>query len=409
MATYDIKEQVWDIDCTTGTDITEYLLTQFTYTSNPELVTKLSFDGNPTLEKIPQGAFKTLTGLEELSIADCSITDVHKDSFTNLFSLRTLSLANNPIQALDEDTFRRNCTNLHELDLSQNNLITVPQNLFENLAELTALHMHHTLLGGNLPVNLFSSMPKLEQLELQHGHLGSIKVGTFDGLTELTALEIDHNWLSSIDDYVFKDCQKIENLYLHNNNLTTLTDKTLYGLPKVEFLALRHNLLNSDHVSARAFGGMESVKVLLLDHNSLVKVHPYLFEDQVALKSLDISYNAITGISRHAFHGGMAATVTRISIRNNHIDILPQDTFHDLGILNVLEMQFNNLMSLPPKIFLTIRTLKALFVDNVPGLSSRHYCNLAGDVKVYVDGVEQDQTDRACMCGEYENHACPSR
>jgi Leucine-rich repeat (LRR) protein len=399
----------WSIDCTSGTDITEELLREFSYTSSPELVTELSFAGNPTLKGIPRHAFKTLTGLKELSLAGCGIEQVDKESFTSAASLETLDLSNNPILSLHEDTFRLDCTNLVDLDLSNNNLTEVPEKLFEGLTKMTGLHMHHTLLTGAMPAEIFSSLGNLETLELQHSRLTSISAGTFAGLTELKDLELDHNWLGDIADNNFKDSQKLENMYLHSNRLTTLTAQTFYGLGNVKFLSLRDNWLNSDHVSARAFGGMKSITVLLLDHNSLVKVHPYLFEDQVTLKSLDISYNVVTGISRHAFHGGMATTIERINIRNNRIDVMPQDTFHGLDILSVLDMQANNLMSLPPKTFLTVSKLKALFIDAVPGLSTRHYCNLAGDVKVYIDGMEQDQTDRACMCGEYENHACPSR
>eukprot|EP00935_MAST-01C_sp_MAST-1C-sp1_P002871 g2871.t1 len=259
----------------------------------------------------------------------------------------------------------------------------------------------------SLPPEVFSTSPSLYTIEMQHGRLLRLEAGTFDGLTSLVQLEIDHNRLTQLDDLLFKDCSSVEDLYLHYNKLTTLTAKTMQGLSAVKYLSLGYNRLDSAQVSAQAFTDLTSAQVMMFDHNLMKVLHPYLFVKQQALKSVDFSFNAIHAVHRHAFHGDVANSLMNLVLSNNEVDVLAQDTFHGLGSVILIDIQNNRLTSLTPEAFSGSPNLQALFLDAVPGLGTRHYCPLSGNVKVYINSLEQDQTDRACMCKDYENHACP--
>ncbi|XP_076101991.1 slit homolog 2 protein-like isoform X2 [Mytilus galloprovincialis] len=101
-------------------------------------------------------------------------------------------------------------TNLRRLDLSNNLLVTLPENIFSNCTQLTALILSYNHLECMADTTL-SSLKRLRVLSLHGNNFSTIPYGAFKDLISLTHLALGGNpfycdcnlkWLS---DYIKKD------------------------------------------------------------------------------------------------------------------------------------------------------------------------------------------------------------
>ncbi|XP_056004929.1 slit homolog 2 protein-like isoform X2 [Ostrea edulis] len=101
-------------------------------------------------------------------------------------------------------------TKLQRLDLSNNNLVTLPHHIFSKFTNLATLILSYNQLECMAPTS-FSGLHKLRILSLHGNNISSIPYGTFKDLTSLTHLALGGNqlycdcnlkWLS---DWIKKD------------------------------------------------------------------------------------------------------------------------------------------------------------------------------------------------------------
>lgn len=134
-----------------------------------------------------------MTNLQKLHLAECKISFVADEAFAQL-------------------------TNLVDLDLSNNNLLSVPVKSFEPIR-----HSLRKLYLANNPIqaieaNSFNSLKHLETLDLRNCQLSLLKPNAFYGLNSLSDLKLADNKLTQMPMNVIVD--------LHEN---TILD--LYGNP----------------------------------------------------------------------------------------------------------------------------------------------------------------------------------
>lgn len=110
-------------------------------------------------------------------------------------------------------------TNLQYLDLAYNNL-TGMRNL-TNLVELTYLDLSYNQIG-DIELNSFASMRRLETLKLRHSGLHTIFYGSFSHKSNLKLLDISYNRLFYIDFNMFTSLGALRTLYLEGNNITDM-------------------------------------------------------------------------------------------------------------------------------------------------------------------------------------------
>lgn len=114
----------------------------------------------------------------------------------------------NNIRSLPSEIGR--LTKLQRLDLSNNNLVTLPDHIFSNFTNLATLILSYNQLECMAPTS-FSGLHKLRILSLHGNNISSIPYGAFKDLTSLTHLALGGNqlycdcnlkWLS---DWIKKD------------------------------------------------------------------------------------------------------------------------------------------------------------------------------------------------------------
>ncbi|XP_037694102.1 leucine-rich repeat transmembrane protein FLRT1 [Choloepus didactylus] len=149
---------------------------------------KLLFLSRNHLSSIPSGLPHTL---EELRLDDNRISTIPLHAFKGLSSLRRLVLDGNLLanQRIADDTFSR-LQNLTELSLVRNSLAAPPLNLPS--AHLQKLYLQDNAIS-HVPYNTLARMRELERLDLSNNNLTTLPRGLFDDLESLAQLLLRNN------------------------------------------------------------------------------------------------------------------------------------------------------------------------------------------------------------------------
>jgi hypothetical protein len=206
------------------------------------------------------------------------------------------------------------CTGLQELDLSNNQLVTLPEGVFRGMIRL------HTL---NLSKNRLKSLPET----------------AFQGLSALRNLNCRDNQLALLSGGLFQRCLALQILDLGSNQLTSLPQELFHGLTVLQELILFNNLLDS-------FPGE-------------------LFAGLSALNSLSLSRNRLSALPGEIFHG--LARLQVLELGRNQLSFLPERLFEGLVQLRTLYLCDNQLICLPLRHFVGL-SIQELYLDGNPDL-----------------------------------------
>lgn len=149
---------------------------------------RLLFLSRNHLSSIPSGLPRAL---EELRLDDNRISTIPLHAFQGLRGLRRLVLDGNLLanQRIADDTFSR-LQNLTELSLVRNSLAAPPLNLPS--AHLQRLYLQDNAIS-HVPYNTLARMRELERLDLSNNNLTTLPRGLFDDLESLAQLLLRNN------------------------------------------------------------------------------------------------------------------------------------------------------------------------------------------------------------------------
>ncbi|PIK41863.1 putative chondroadherin-like protein isoform X1 [Apostichopus japonicus] len=199
-----------------------------------------------------------------LDLSRNSIASLQPGTFESTIYLENIIFSRNQLTKLENGTFRGPEHHLVRLFLDDNRLIEVhglvlhglrklqtltfshnlihylPDNLFNDLADLRYLH-----LSGNkltyLDGNIFSGLSKLKSISLNRNHLGSIPAGVFDGLTSLNSVDLSNNHLYSIPQPTDLGLlHGLQSIYL-NENVFTISNLIIPFLNTSDILIIGGN------------------------------------------------------------------------------------------------------------------------------------------------------------------------
>ncbi|QHO43984.1 uncharacterized protein DS421_5g167320 [Arachis hypogaea] len=220
------------------------------------------------------GNLNWISTLSSLQYLDLSSTDLHKELdwiqvFGALPSLSELHLDNCQIDNLAPSKGKANFTNLHLLDLSNDNLNQGILSWISNLSRtLVQLDLRSNFLQGEVP-EMLSKIQNLQSLVLQGNQLsGELP----DSLGKLEHLEV---------------------LDPSNNTITGPIPASLANLSSLRTLNLGHNQLNG--TIPKSFGSLKNLQVLNLASNSLTGGMPETLGILSNLVTLDLSSNLLEG------------------------------------------------------------------------------------------------------------------
>ncbi|XP_051522201.1 leucine-rich repeat and fibronectin type III domain-containing protein 1 [Myxocyprinus asiaticus] len=152
-----------------------------------------------TISQIDPHAFEGLKSLRALHMDGNRLTVINSDQLKGLTSLRHLILGNNQIQHIEPSSFDLFVSTIEDLDLSYNNLRTLP---WEAIAKMT----------------------NINTLTLDHNLIDHIGVGTFTLLTKLVRLDMTSNRLQTLPpDTLFQNAQVLSDPKMSSSSKLTVS------------------------------------------------------------------------------------------------------------------------------------------------------------------------------------------
>ncbi|XP_061109557.1 trophoblast glycoprotein b [Conger conger] len=165
----------------------------------PKHVKVLSLSGNNISQLSVDSFTDLLTQLTDLHLTGNKIEQVEPNSFTNLPSLRLLDLSNNRLHSFSSEAFLVN-NSLQELNLSRS-LYDYSYNEISSLLQNGTPGLSVLDLSNNnllyLPENIFSNSGNLSRLNLRNNSLVSFRNGTLKNV-RLLSLDLRENSLKEL-------------------------------------------------------------------------------------------------------------------------------------------------------------------------------------------------------------------
>ncbi|KAL6088185.1 hypothetical protein STEG23_034386 [Scotinomys teguina] len=315
-----------------------------------------------------------------------SNTGLPPNTFHGSEAITTLSLSSNQLSYLPPSL----PASLERLHL-QNNLISkVPRGALSRQTQLRELHLQHNrLTDSGLDATTFSKLSSLEYLDLSHNQLATVPEGLPGTLTilhlgrncirqveaerlhrakGLRYLLLQHNEMgtSALPAGTLKPLRALHTLHLYGNRL----ERVPPALPRhLKALVMPHNRVAM--LGARDLGSTRTLTELNLAYNRLVSasVHPGAFRRLRALRSLDLAGNQLSRLPE-----GLPASLRSLRLQRNQLRALEPEplaglnklqelslahnrlrvgdigpgTWHELQALQVLDLSHNELSFVPP-------------------------------------------------------------
>jgi Leucine-rich repeat (LRR) protein len=267
----------------------------------------------------------------EISFANSRLTKLFKEHITSVHPehVKRYNFANNKISEIEDHAFDK-CTVLEVLDMRKNKLTTIDSGWFQGLWDsLLSLELSDNEIA-TIPERAFSHLNTLQYLNLDGNPIVTLNEQTFYSLSFLRELSLDYTQISEVSESVFTN--------LTTPNLETLSIRK----SKMERLPLLRDLKNLNQVD---FSGNDNVQSV--QKNTFAKV------PSITKVSLDFMRNLQT-IEECAFCGLTDLKFILIS-DSPRLTRIPKSAF-DIGLgygtnLDTVDFANNSLTSLHPKMF----------------------------------------------------------
>ncbi|XP_016959096.3 toll-like receptor 6 [Drosophila biarmipes] len=363
-------------------------------------------------------SFAHLARLQQLSIQYCKLGRLGRQVLDGLEQLRNLTLRTHNILwpalnfEIEADAFlvtRR----LERLDLSSNNIWSLPDNIFCTLSELSALNMSENRLqdvnelgfrdrskepasapgtvstessstteSGRksssascsldleyldvshndfvvLPANGFGTLRRLRVLSVNNNGISMIADKALSGLKNLQVLNLSSNKIVALPTELFAEQAKIiQEVYLQNNSISVLNPQLFSNLDQLQALDLSMNQITSTWIDKNTFVGLIRLVLLNLSHNKLTKLEPEIFSDLYTLQILNLRHNQLENIAADTF--APMNNLHTLLLSHNKLKYLDAYALNGLYVLSLLSLDNNALIGVHPDAFRNCSALQDL-------------------------------------------------
>ena len=277
------------------------------------------------IERLPDGFFAPFTLLEVLDL-----TGNHLNDMSSLFSsghstIRNLILKDNKMEVLSG--YCKSFANLTSLDVSCNNLLTLPSNVSDCFPYLEMLNASSNRLS-HLPRRLGSYVAFLD---VHRNALHTLANGFLSSMGDsLVQLDLGHNPWHEINTNELGLAQSLTELRLQNMSSIDLdltpieswqSEKRLRGF---RVLDLSHNL----HLKSYKIPEKTAILNLLFTHSALTEF-PIVHKRHGKIFHCDISWNALRTLH-------VTRSLSRLNASHNRIEnMIISDVWIEIDVLDV--------------------------------------------------------------------------
>ncbi len=319
-----------------------------------------------------------------LSSTSLKGSNLKSGDFAGLTGLTTLNLSGNEITTLPADIFS-GLSALESLSLGINQLTTLPSGIFSGLRSLTSLNLSRNSLPASLPASLFADLPATATITLPTGTTinaaAPTTVGTIANITDLVAMGSTQT-VDVADKFSDTDALTFS---AESNNIAiaTVSGSTTITITPVATGSATITVTATDTAGqsvTQTF--MVSVIPAETDLCSRTEIVKNLIISKMSGKTncADITTAELAGVTELSFVGGSSLIgsnlksgdfagltgLTSLNLSNNEMTTLPVDIFSGLSDLETLRLDNNQLSTLPTGVFAGLTSLTTLELSNNP-------------------------------------------
>ncbi|KAL3841520.1 hypothetical protein ACJMK2_019653 [Sinanodonta woodiana] len=245
------------------------------------------------LTKIPTGINEDVVKLE---LSMNNLTSIPDFTFKKFRKLESLYLVGNSLTTLSSNVFN-GLVRLTSLFLQDNKFKEVPRDALRSLPSLQTLYLDANDIEV-VPPDSFQGMHNLKQLRLDANRITEIPVAALNHARNLGAIHLGLNQISRIPDYAFRNLNNLIVLMLSANVISEVGDHAFEGLPVLHYLELNKNLLGN--VPA-ALISLPDLVDLNIAENRIQHLENDTFNGNRKLETVDLKDNPIRSIAINAF------------------------------------------------------------------------------------------------------------
>lgn len=296
------------------------------------------------------GAPLTLVSLEKLDLSDNHLTEVSRNSFNMLVSLKHLNLSGNIHLSNLPNVVLHKLQKLEVIDLSYGGVKSLSVEFLSKCLALRFINLAHNTIP-DVTESVFANMPNITEIDLSYNNITAIKPGAFVNLMNIKKLLLKHNQLSSFKGEFFNTGTSLEVLDISENQLSYLFPSSFRIHPRLREIYASKNKFN--FFPAELITNLQFLEYIDLSNNELKTVEELDFARLPRLRTLHLYNNQLESISDMAFHNSSQLQVLDLSY--NKLERLGDRTFEGLVRLEMLNLEGNSLVDLPETIFERVR------------------------------------------------------
>ena len=239
--------------------------------------------------------------------------------------------------------------------------------------------LHHVDLSYNellsVPDRAFKSQRRLVELRLLSNKISKLSNATLDGLQALRILSLRKNFLEELTGGLFASADQLEELDIGQNRIKSVAAEAFAGLAHLRILYLDDNDLHA--VPSPAFGLIAHLAELHLGLNPFEHIAEAAFAPIVNLYLLDLHGGSVHNISAGAFRGLETLRVLRLS--GNALDAVPRQPLEGLERLEELALGRNYIENIAAADLSGLRKLRWLDLSHSRNLATISAAAFAAD------------------------------
>ena len=203
-------------------------------------------------------------------------------------------------------------TKVASISLQKSRINQLSEKAFETTTELLSLDLSHNYFTGigledtnshnakynftnTIPSDAFSTLSKLNLLDLTFCHLSFIGKNSFKGLENLTKLDISWNYLTDLTGHAFENLKHLKSLSVHANQIHSIGSDIFEANEHLEHLDLAKNHIKWFPADLLRASG-DILTELILEHNQISAIKDLNLDYMTALHILDLTMNRIEAV-----------------------------------------------------------------------------------------------------------------